>query len=290
MNGMESSSAKYKQFEQILRSAPMANDKEKAYVDHALPRGWATLCWLPEGTGKERLLDVGSYHGLYGPAYRDIWNYAEVDLLGYEEEDGQVLERMGLNGRPFQMRMCKGNIELERFPYDDGTFDVVVFMEVVEHMIFDPVFVMNEINRVLKPGGLVLFAVPNATSDSCLCFLVNGSQPGFLRQYISDALKSGERNLYTVYNLGHFHEYTRAEVEALVRSTGFRVENMGGISPRAPFLDGFRFKLLRGFVRALFPRSRRIREDTIVAVLRKERYQPLDQLAERYPRPLYRDL
>lgn len=287
---MSSLAEKKRQFERILRLFPLANDKQQAYVEHALSRGWATLCWLPEATGKEKVLDVGSYRGLYGPAYTDVWNYAEVSLLGYDVKDNECIERSGLDGRICKMQARKCNIELEPFPFQDETFDVVVLTEVIEHMIFDPVFVMNEINRVLKPFGRLLFSVPNATSDSCLTFLVNGSQPGFLRQYISDALKTGERTINTVYNLGHFHEYTRSEVESLARSAGFLVERIGGITPFPVLLNSFRFRFLRLLVRALFPRSRRIREDIIMALLRKERYVPLDKLQDRYPAPLYRGL
>jgi SAM-dependent methyltransferase len=44
-------------------------------------------------------------------------------------------------------------------PLDDNTFDIVWAGDVIEH-VFDPIFVLNEINRVLVPGGQLLCTVP----------------------------------------------------------------------------------------------------------------------------------
>ena len=44
-------------------------------------------------------------------------------------------------------------------PFDDDTFDTVWAGDVIEH-VFDPIFVLNEIKRVLVPGGQLLCTVP----------------------------------------------------------------------------------------------------------------------------------
>lgn len=56
-------------------------------------------------------------------------------------------------------------------PYPDGMFDRVVCFEVLEHL-FDPKFAVQEMARVLKPGGLLLVSVPNAgyVRDRLLAF------------------------------------------------------------------------------------------------------------------------
>lgn len=46
-------------------------------------------------------------------------------------------------------------------PFDDSMFDKVLCLEVLEHL-FDPKFAVQEITRVLKPGGLLILSVPNA--------------------------------------------------------------------------------------------------------------------------------
>ena len=49
--------------------------------------------------------------------------------------------------------------EAERLPFDDGTFDLVTALDVVEHLD-DDVAGLREIHRVLKPGGRALLFVP----------------------------------------------------------------------------------------------------------------------------------
>ncbi|MBN1269860.1 MAG: class I SAM-dependent methyltransferase [Kiritimatiellae bacterium] len=274
-------------FHALLQSFPTLSDAERAYVQRAGRRGWRTLAHLPHGSPDQKILDVGSMRGLFAPTYVEIWGYGEVHLLGYDVGKEAVLRRPGSNGREHEFRTASCNIELQPWPYPDHTFDTIVCMEVLEHLVFDPVFAMNEMCRVLKDGGRALVSVPNAASDECLSYIVNDMQPGFLRHYIADALESGARDINTIYNLGHFHEYTRTEFESLARATGFHIPQMIGVKPAAPVLNSFRFKMLRRFVHALFPHARRIREPLMVALLHKRHFIPLDQLPDRYPAPLY---
>jgi SAM-dependent methyltransferase len=48
----------------------------------------------------------------------------------------------------------------ERLDFADATFDVVVCLEVIEH-VGDPIALLAEIARVLKPGGRVLLTCPS---------------------------------------------------------------------------------------------------------------------------------
>ena len=47
----------------------------------------------------------------------------------------------------------------ERFPFADGTFEVVWCSEVLEHL-FAPAFALREMHRILRPGGRLLVTVP----------------------------------------------------------------------------------------------------------------------------------
>lgn len=48
----------------------------------------------------------------------------------------------------------------DRLPYEDARFDLVISKDVFEHLL-DPVHALLEVKRVLKPGGMFLFHVPN---------------------------------------------------------------------------------------------------------------------------------
>jgi len=50
---------------------------------------------------------------------------------------------------------------VEKMPFKDNFFDIVVCAWVLEHLI-DPIAAFKEIHRVLKPGGKVVFLTPNA--------------------------------------------------------------------------------------------------------------------------------
>lgn len=57
-------------------------------------------------------------------------------------------------------------------PFDDDKFDTVWAGDVIEH-VFDPIFVLKEIKRVLVPGGQLLCTVPydlNIATRFRICF------------------------------------------------------------------------------------------------------------------------
>jgi len=94
-------------------------------------------------------LDVGAGNGelikLIGSQI-DIKPYACDYTDGLMELDGQTVEICDLNA--------------EKLPYEDNTFDLVTFTEVIEH-IENHRFTLSEIARVLKPGGYVILSTPN---------------------------------------------------------------------------------------------------------------------------------
>lgn len=51
----------------------------------------------------------------------------------------------------------------DKQPYEDNTFDVILAIEVMEH-IHDHNIFFRECNRILKPGGIVVISTPNILS------------------------------------------------------------------------------------------------------------------------------
>jgi len=65
------------------------------------------------------------------------------------------------------------------FPYPDGMFDLVIAVEVTEHILDHEVF-FSEIHRILKPGGKLYVSTPNILSmKSRFRFLFRGFPYGF---------------------------------------------------------------------------------------------------------------
>ena len=76
-------------------------------------------------------------------------------LCGVEMSPEAVasLAERGIEGRSV-------DLEVDRLPFDDGEFEVVLCYDVLEH-VFAPGRLLGEIRRVLAPGGTALLCVPN---------------------------------------------------------------------------------------------------------------------------------
>jgi SAM-dependent methyltransferase len=104
------------------------------------------------GSSYGSILDVGAGDGvLLAAVARTSARRVGTDL------PDDALEKMGARG----LEAVKTDLESSRLPFDDGTFDVTMCLDVLEH-VFDPEALLAEIARVTAPGGRVILAVPNA--------------------------------------------------------------------------------------------------------------------------------
>ena len=55
--------------------------------------------------------------------------------------------------------------QVERLPIRDAAFDTVVSMETIEHLT-EPLDLLREVHRVLRPEGILLISTPNALISS----------------------------------------------------------------------------------------------------------------------------
>lgn len=107
------------------------------------------LRWLGAGRGR-RLLDVGAADGLLSRKLTDRgWRVTAV-------EGDPVLAQAGARHCE---RMLTMNLDRE-IPDGEGPFDVIVYGDVLEHLV-DPLRVLVELDRNLAPGGFVVISVPN---------------------------------------------------------------------------------------------------------------------------------
>ena len=61
-------------------------------------------------------------------------------------------------------------------PFPDGAFDVVVALEVIEHLL-DPDEFLEECKRILAPGGSIILSTPRLDSFLVVASLLLGVQP-----------------------------------------------------------------------------------------------------------------
>lgn len=206
-------------------------------VDGGLPLWMQVLRFVPNRAERGKALELGSPPFHITLMLQRFRNY-DLSLTG-AAADGRPEIKQTLDSAEFGERYdftCQCfDIENDRFPYPDNTFDLVTWVEVIEHLTKDPVHALAEIHRVLKPGGVLVLSTPNASrADSIANFLAG-------------------RNIYDPYHLGaplmgsrHSREYTLAELRGLLEGCGFKVNRAQDIDiypARNRKLRAFRFLL-----------------------------------------------
>jgi 2-polyprenyl-3-methyl-5-hydroxy-6-metoxy-1,4-benzoquinol methylase len=102
---------------------------------------------------KGRLLDVGCGAGFFlKVAVEAGWDGIGIDLS--PDAVAFARDRLGLD-------VFLGRMQDSELP--ENTFDVVTLLETIEHL-FDPMSVLRQAHRLLRPGGLITVTTPNLNS------------------------------------------------------------------------------------------------------------------------------
>ncbi|GIV36624.1 MAG: hypothetical protein KatS3mg032_1003 [Cyclobacteriaceae bacterium] len=100
----------------------------------------------------------------------------------------------------------------------DNSFDVVVSFQVIEHIDND-LFFLEEIHRVLKPGGLALLTTPNRKKSIT-------RNPWHVREYLAEELRQLAAKVFQTVEVSGitgnekvlaYYYYNKAAVERLLR-------------------------------------------------------------------------
>ena len=185
-----------------------------------LERYRRSLEWIdprPDGS----LLDLGSRGDLV-PAYQHILGYHRIVCLDTAGATGRrrLVHR---DGAVYEFDAYRINLESEPFPFPDADFDQVVAMEVLEHLAVDPMFMLAEANRVLRPGGTLLLTTPNITSLASLYLQLWGRHPAIGRQTFGPGITDR-----------HHREYAPREVKEVLIAAGFEMRRFDTFDPLPP--------------------------------------------------------
>jgi methionine biosynthesis protein MetW len=170
--------------------------------------GLARLYRRNIGAG-ERVLDVGCGDGKTSGAWLLD---RRCDYTGVDISANAVREAQQFGLRAIHIT------DASSLPFADGMFDVVVCIEVLEHL-FAPQSALQEIRRVLRPGGRLIATVPNIAAWRWrLDMLVAGRW-----NPIGD-----ERSAAEPWRDPHIRFFTTRSMRRLLRETGFEVITVGG--------------------------------------------------------------
>ena len=231
-----------------------------------------TLQLIPRGDSSSRILELGCYMQIT-PALKGLLGYGEV-RGGYMGTAGGWHRSAvtASDGEHFACNIDLFNCELDRFPYADEYFDTVICCELLEHLERDPMHMMSEIHRVLKPNGILVLTTPNAVSVRALKAVVDGIHPHLFSKYVMPTLLPEAR---------HAREYTPKELLRLFADSGFSTQfiDTTAYGPR-PGFNGTVTKFL-----AAAKRFTRLREDCVYLVGQKT-----SPVGARYPSWLYEQI
>jgi SAM-dependent methyltransferase len=107
-------------------------------------------------TDRDRVLDCGCGEGFYSMVLAELTN-AQITAFDYNTE---LLEKASKwTAQKKNVAFINGDIT-KGLPFEEGTFDKIIFTEVMEHLE-DDLGALKELRRVLKKGGTIGLTVPN---------------------------------------------------------------------------------------------------------------------------------
>jgi ubiquinone/menaquinone biosynthesis C-methylase UbiE len=223
------------------------------------------------------LIDIGCQYGVFSFKMRE----AGAQVVGLEISERWVdrcrreaAEKPEYNDVSF----VKGDAQV--LPFEDESFDVALCLEVIEHTV-SPGRALKEINRVLKPDGILVLGTPNASSYYVrLYYALKSLLPmRSIRWVLRRIAKSTEKDIVEriknqlpedrradfekgVDNLErikrelgsdnpeeefseHIREFSNKEIEKLLDFSGFQVQERTGF----PFFPTYFFLGLRMLLR-----------------------------------------
>ena len=162
----------------------------------------------------DKILDVGSVPLLLPSALKN----RGFDVTGVDLEPDRFHETISRLG----LRIVKCDIETQELPFESEVFDVVVLNEVFEHLRINLLFSIEQLRRVMCPGGRILISTPNQRSANAIINLIFHDKSAGLCPNIFDEWTK----LQELGHMGHVREYTVTDLSNLLQRCGFKVEGI----------------------------------------------------------------
>jgi ubiquinone/menaquinone biosynthesis C-methylase UbiE len=213
-------------------------------------------------TSETEWLDLGCGHQLF-PKWMPGWENDQQVLasrsrsfVGIDYDLRSLLEHRGLT------KKVRGDIE--KLPFKDDSFDLVTANVVLEH-VKEPMAMLRELRRILRPGGKFIFHTPNVLGYTTT-----------IARLLPDAIKlkmvpylqaRPEADVFPTF----YRFNSPATVKVLADESGFFIAKLGAVETSAQMVmlgPAVVFELM--LIRALrFKRLENLRTN-LVAILQKK--------------------
>lgn len=177
----------------------------------------------------DRVLDLGCGSG---------------ETSGYFKKFGLVNWVCGVEGSHEAATLAKqkldfileGDIEKIEYPFPDKHFDLILALDILEHLV-DPWTVVKKLRRLLKPEGKLIVSMPNVRHFSVLIPLLFLGDWRYTQQGLLDST--------------HLRFFTRKTVMSLFENEGFslyKIDHTGAKKRISSLLNIITFGLLKDFM------------------------------------------
>ena len=153
------------------------------------------------------------------------WN-CQFDGTAFGESSYDLLSQTYKNSNFYKVNfdpsiVCKNNYASE-FPFDIyETYDIVICTEVIEHL-YNPYPLLNEIFKLLKPGGMVYLSSNNSSYFEKIFYAIMGGTP--FEQKLE--LMSVGHDIDNV-KWRHVRYYSKKQMCDIMEDNNFQVESSG---------------------------------------------------------------
>ena len=196
--------------EQARRGALLPLSVQNAYRERyrAIRPGWKSSGDQLEAivrshiTPSSRVLDLGCGRG---GVVELIWR--DVRLAAGIDPDAPSLASHRAAGMPVVRGVG------ENLPFVDSSFDLIVSLWVLEHLV-DPAATLREVRRVLAPGGHFVFVTPNLRNPLMFANRVGKALPALQRRLVPHVYGREEADTFPVQYRANTVEAIRAHAAA----------------------------------------------------------------------------
>lgn len=161
-----------------------------------------------------RVLEIGSFLGIVA---------VTLSRLGFSVTALDIPEFMA--NKKIQNKFEQHNIEWHcvnladyRIPCDSDKFDLIIMCEVLEHLNFNPLPVLAEVNRITVMNGVLYLALPNLTRLRNRINMLFGRS---IHESIDGFINQLNKNDTMIVGI-HWREYTLDEIKYTSNKLGFK--------------------------------------------------------------------
>lgn len=185
------------------------------YFECSWIRAYEVYKMLPENK-KLKILDIGGFFGNFALCLKKIGHDVTIVDI-YNCYDG-IFDKLikFLENHEISIK----NLDFTNALLEDVTlekYDIILCLALLEHLPNSPKILMSNIKKSLKKDGIALLEIPN------IVYL-----PNRIKFLLGQSILPPIEIIYKTkgFFTGHYHEYTKKEVETLAFLSGFEIKKI----------------------------------------------------------------